>query len=99
MEDSTDRDLNIYVLCYGSSVTRVKGKQIQKLNWSVRQALWDLGSCFDIGEQKDRLTSAQKIMLEVYGTEKLLELIELYNRHVSQSIHYRLREKTPEEEE
>jgi hypothetical protein len=98
MEGSTDRDLNISVRCYGSSVTRAKAKQIRKLNWRVRQALRDLIICFEIGEQRDKLTSAQKIMLEVYGTEKLLEFIELYNRHVSSSVHYRLREEAPEEE-
>ena len=55
--------------------------------------------CFNIGERWDELTPIQKIVVEEYATIKLLELVELYNRHVLRSIHYGLREKTPEEED
>jgi hypothetical protein len=79
--------------------TKAKARHIQKLKGKASLALWDLGRCFDVGEQWNDLTPVQKIVLEDYGTIKLLELIELYNRYVSHSIHYRLREKTPEEEE
>lgn len=76
--------------------TKAKAGRIHRLN---RRVLWDLDHCFDIAKEWDSLTSVQKIQLEQYGTEKLLELLELYNRYVSHRIHYRLREKTPEEEE
>lgn len=82
-----------------TSKTSAKAQHIRRLNGKVRRVLWDIDYIFDIGEQWNSLTAVQKIMLEVYGTDKLLELIELYNRYVSHSIHYRLREKTPEEEE
>jgi hypothetical protein len=80
-------------------VTRAKAKRIRRLNGKIRQVLWDLDYCFDAAEHWDDLSPVQKILLEEYSTDKLLELIELYNHHVSHSIHYRLREKTPEEEE
>lgn len=79
--------------------TKAKARHIQKLNGKAGLALWDLGRCFDVGEQLNDLTPVQRIVPEEYGTIKLLELIELYNRHVSHSIHYRLREKTTEEED
>lgn len=78
--------------------TRVKAKHIRSLNRKARIKLWDMYMCFNIGERWDELTPIQKIVFEEYATIKLLELVALYNRHVLRSIHYGLREKTPEEE-
>jgi hypothetical protein len=79
--------------------TNAKAKHIRKLNGKARSVLRDLDRCFDIGEHWDELSPVQKITFEEYTTGKLLELVDLYNRNVLRSIHYRLREKTPEEEE
>jgi hypothetical protein len=82
-----------------SLASRTQAKPIRRLNGKIRQVLWDIDYCFGAAEHWDNLTPIQRISLEEYGTDKLLELIELYNLHVSHSICYRLREKTPDEEE
>jgi hypothetical protein len=81
------------------NTTKAKAYHIRRLDGKIRQVLWDLDYCFVAAKHWDKLTPVEKILLEEYGTDKLLELIELYNLHVSHSIHYRLREKTQEEEE
>jgi hypothetical protein len=68
----------------------------RKQAWNILQ---DLYRIFGTAEEWDNLTPDQRIQLEEYGTEKLLEFIEFCNCHVFHSIHYRLREKEPEEEE
>jgi hypothetical protein len=98
MENNADGNLRISAPGFIKAKARARHIHNLKLNGKARKAFWDLARCFDIGEQWDELTPVQKMMLEEYGTIKLLELIELYNRQISHSIHYRLREKTPEEE-
>jgi hypothetical protein len=46
----------------------------------------------------DELSPADKIKLETDYREQLLEFIDFGNRYVNSSLHYRLREKEPEEE-
>jgi hypothetical protein len=79
--------------------TKAKAHHIRRLNGKIRHVLWELDYCFDAAEHWDNLTPVDKILLEENGTIKLLELLELYNRYVGHSVHYRLREKEPEEEE
>ena len=43
-------------------------------------------------------TNFQKILLQEHYTSRLLYFLDFGNRYVSRSLHYRLREKTPEEE-
>jgi hypothetical protein len=92
-------DLKLNISLPGSIPTSAKTKHIGKLNWKARNALCDLYRCLDLAEQWNSLTQVQKILFEEYATIKLLELIDLYNGHVFHSMHYRLREKTLEEEE
>jgi hypothetical protein len=82
---------------------KAKAKRIHRLripiafNEKAQQVLWDVGQCFDIAEHWDLLTPAQRIQLEWYYTDKLIELIDLGNEQVNRSLPYRLRERTSEE--
>lgn len=82
---------------YPGSPIIAEAKRIRRLNGKIRHVLWELDYCFDAAEHWDNLTPVDKITLEENGTIKLLELLELYNRYVGHSVHYRLREKEEEE--
>jgi hypothetical protein len=99
MYHNENLDFNSSVPRPSSTSIKAKAYHIHRLNGKIRHVLWDLDYCFDTAKHWNKLSPVEKILLEEYGTDKLLELIELYNLHVSHSIHYRLREKSPEEEE
>jgi hypothetical protein len=63
--------------------------------WNIFQGLYRV---IRLAEKWDDLTPFQRIQLEEHGTEKLLEFLEFCNCHVFHGVHYRLREKEPEEE-
>ena len=96
MVNSPYPELNFSVPCPSLNV---EAKCIRRLNGKIRHVLWNIDYCFEAAEHWDNLTPIEKILLEGYSTDKILELIELYNRYVGHSVHYRLREKTPDEEE
>jgi hypothetical protein len=87
------------------SKSKGKARKVRRLRFipaarkQAANTLKGLYRIFATAEEWDNLTPVQRFQLEEYGTNKVLEFLELYNSHVFHSIHYRLREKEPEEEE
>jgi hypothetical protein len=65
-------ELNFSVL---SISPKAKAYHIRRLDGKIRQVLWDLDYCFVAAKHWDKLTPVEKILLEEYGTDKLLELL------------------------
>ena len=66
----------------------------------VLSVMQDICSCYDLAVRHwNELSSTQRIMLESRWTDCMLRLLGIGNKSVMHSIHYRLREQTPEEEE
>jgi hypothetical protein len=82
--------------------SKSKARRIRRLAPSSIEAyhlLSDIYMCFGFAAQWNDLTPIQRITLEEYYTDKVLQLLELGNKHINRSLPYRLREATPEEEE
>jgi hypothetical protein len=80
-------------------ISRAKAKRIRRVDREVNYLLEDLCKCFEFANQWNDLTPVQRITLEGYYTDKVLQLLELGSKHVNRSLPYRLREATAEEEE
>jgi hypothetical protein len=85
------------------NISRARAKRIRRLTSAEKEAFYllsDLLNCVLLGiTYWDRLSDVQKIQLQEYYTSRLLYFLDFGNQYVSRSLHYRLREKTPEEEE
>jgi hypothetical protein len=92
-----------YTTKLNKKISRARAKRICKLMQAEKEAFYlfsDLLNCVRLGIMNwDDLSNVQKIQLQEYYTTRLLYFLDLGNRYVSRSLHYRLREKTPEEEE
>ena len=93
-----------YTTKLNKNISRARAKRIHRLaNSAEKEAsylLSDLLNCIRLGiTYWDHLNNVQKILLQEYYTSRLLYFLDLGNRYVSRSLHYRLREKTQEEEE
>jgi hypothetical protein len=60
-------------------------------------ALCEVNRAYKLGKKYDSFTAVQKIDYEEYSLSTLQKLLKHFNRHVSHSIKYRLREATAEE--
>jgi len=91
-----------YTAKLDKKISRVKARRSHKLASTEKEGFHlhsDLLNCIRLGVYWDRLSEVQKIQLQEYYTTRLLYFLDFGNRYVSRSLHYRLREKTPEEEE
>ena len=93
-----------YTTKLNKKISRAKAKGIRRISFArvekeAKLVLKDLCKCFEFAARWNDLTPAQRILLEEYYTDKVLQLLELGSKCVNRSIPYRLREATPEEEE
>jgi hypothetical protein len=91
-----------YTTKLNKNISRARAKRIRRLNSAEKEAFYllsDLLNCIRFGIMYwDDLSNVQKILLQEHYTNRLLYFLDFGNRYVSRSLHYRLREKTPEEE-
>ena len=91
-----------YTTKLNKNISRARAKRIRRLNSAENEAVYllsDLLNCIRFGIMYwDDLSNVQKILLQEHYTSRLLYLLDFGNRYVSRSLHYRLREKTPEDE-
>jgi hypothetical protein len=75
-------------------------RRIPEHRKEVFYAMSELYRCFRLADEPDKLTLVQQIQFEEYSLDVLKQVVELFSRHCvpSQSIKYRLEEKTTEEE-
>jgi hypothetical protein len=92
-----------YTTKLNKKISRARAKRIRRITSTEKEAfhlLSHLLNCIRLGiTYWDQLSNVQKIQLQEYYTTRLLYFLDFGNRYVSRSLHYRLREKTPEEEE
>jgi hypothetical protein len=74
---------------------RLLGRSCGRLNRILLDVCW----CYEKSKNHRNLSSSERIMVESKWTDSILELLAIGNTTVMQSIRYRLREQTPEEDD
>jgi hypothetical protein len=75
---------------------RAKAKRIQQLR-SLDLTLEKIASCYIKAKRWNRLSPTERIMLELEWTDSAIEILSIGNINVMHSLHYGLRELTPDE--
>jgi hypothetical protein len=94
-----DGHLNKYIRF--SPTPKAKAKKIRHLGsrLDLEHTLMEIRACYMMTKHWNKLAQAERIMLELRWTDLMLRLLGIGNNDVMHSIHYRLREHTPEEDE
>jgi hypothetical protein len=87
-----------FINCSASAFDDHKEKRPHANNRSLEHTLLEIHACYKTTEYWDKLAPTERIIVEGRWTDLMLELLAVGNRRVMHSLHYGLREKTPEED-